>query len=78
MTAFTLGDIPDQTGRRAIVTGATGGLGYETAQALAGAGRILRLGRLPRTQGTGGPRRGRGASTRPGRSRAALAGVGGA
>ena len=30
--------MPDQTGRRAVVTGATGGLGYETALALAGAG----------------------------------------
>jgi len=34
---WTLQDISDQTGRRAIVTG-TGGLGYETALALAGAG----------------------------------------
>lgn len=31
-------DMPDQTGRRAVVTGATGGIGYETALALAGAG----------------------------------------
>ena len=35
---WTRGDIPSQSGRLAVVTGATGGLGYETAQALAGAG----------------------------------------
>ncbi|MEQ1902508.1 MAG: oxidoreductase, partial [Devosia sp.] len=34
---FTLKDIPDQTGKLAVITGATGGLGYETALALAGA-----------------------------------------
>src|SRR4051812_14738522 len=37
MNNWTIQDIPDQSGRRAIVTGATGGLGYETALALAGA-----------------------------------------
>jgi NAD(P)-dependent dehydrogenase (short-subunit alcohol dehydrogenase family) len=31
-------DIPDQSGRTAVVTGANGGLGLETARALAGAG----------------------------------------
>ena len=31
-------DIPDQTGRRALVTGATGGLGFEVAAALLAAG----------------------------------------
>ncbi|WCO68166.1 oxidoreductase [Iamia majanohamensis] len=36
--AWTAADIPDQTGRTAVVTGANGGLGLETAQALAGAG----------------------------------------
>ena len=35
---WSLRDIPDQHGRRAVVTGATGGLGYEVALALAGAG----------------------------------------
>ena len=34
---WSVRDIPDQTGRRAVVTGATGGLGLETALALAGA-----------------------------------------
>lgn len=34
---FSLADIPDQTGKLAVITGATGGLGYETALALAGA-----------------------------------------
>lgn len=35
--------IPDQAGRRVVVTGATGGLGYETALALAGAGAAVIL-----------------------------------
>ena len=36
--SWTVTDIPDQTGRVAVVTGANGGLGLETAKALAGAG----------------------------------------
>ncbi len=36
--AWTLSDIPDQTGRVAVVTGANTGLGLETAAGLAGAG----------------------------------------
>ncbi len=45
---FTVKDIPPQTGRLAAVTGATGGLGYETALALAGAGaEVILLGRNP-------------------------------
>jgi len=36
--AFTESDIPDQSGRVAVVTGANGGLGLATATALAGAG----------------------------------------
>ena len=36
--AWTQADIPQQTGRTAVVTGANGGLGLETAKALAGAG----------------------------------------
>ena len=35
---WTITDMPDQTGRVAVVTGANGGLGYETALALAGKG----------------------------------------
>jgi NAD(P)-dependent dehydrogenase (short-subunit alcohol dehydrogenase family) len=35
---WTAADIPDLTGRVAVVTGANGGLGLETAKALAGAG----------------------------------------
>lgn len=38
MANWTTADIPDQTGRLAVITGATGGLGLETALALAGAG----------------------------------------
>jgi NAD(P)-dependent dehydrogenase (short-subunit alcohol dehydrogenase family) len=38
MSNFTIRDIPPQTGRIAVVTGATSGIGYETAKALAGAG----------------------------------------
>lgn len=35
MASFTTDDIPDQTGKLAIVTGSTGGTGYETALELA-------------------------------------------
>jgi NAD(P)-dependent dehydrogenase (short-subunit alcohol dehydrogenase family) len=35
---WTTATIPSQSGRLAVVTGATGGLGWETALALAGAG----------------------------------------
>lgn len=38
MTDWTTRDIPDQRGRIAVITGATSGIGYETAKALAGAG----------------------------------------
>jgi NAD(P)-dependent dehydrogenase (short-subunit alcohol dehydrogenase family) len=38
MTDWTIADMPPMTGKLAVVTGATGGLGYETALALAGAG----------------------------------------
>jgi NAD(P)-dependent dehydrogenase (short-subunit alcohol dehydrogenase family) len=36
--SWGVADIPDQSGRTAVVTGANGGLGLETARALAGAG----------------------------------------
>ncbi len=38
MTAWTLADVPDLTGRRALVTGVTSGLGEATARELARAG----------------------------------------
>ena len=38
MTDWTTADIPSLNGRTVVITGATGGLGYETALALAGAG----------------------------------------
>ncbi|MDE1991533.1 MAG: SDR family oxidoreductase [Rhizobiaceae bacterium] len=38
MTDWTVKDIPSQTGRIALITGATSGIGYETAKELAGAG----------------------------------------
>ena len=63
--AWTAEDIPDQAGRRAIVTGANSGIGLITARELARARRRRRA-RLPqRREGRGGarggPRRGAGA-----------------
>lgn len=49
MAFFTTDDIPDQTGRLAIITGATGGLGLETALALAAKGaEVVLAARNPR------------------------------
>jgi NAD(P)-dependent dehydrogenase (short-subunit alcohol dehydrogenase family) len=48
MANWTTNDIPDLTGRLAIVTGATGGLGLETALVLAGKGaEVVLAGRNP-------------------------------
>lgn len=48
MASWTIKDIPEQSGRLAIVTGATGGLGLETSLALAGAGAdVILAGRNP-------------------------------
>ncbi len=41
---FTLQDIPDLSGRTVLVTGATGGLGFETGLALASAGAMVLIG----------------------------------
>ncbi|MFM0122847.1 MULTISPECIES: SDR family NAD(P)-dependent oxidoreductase [unclassified Paraburkholderia] len=38
MANWTSADIPPRSGRPAVITGATGGLGFETALVLAGAG----------------------------------------
>src|SRR6266571_1676182 len=38
MAPWTAADIPDQTGRTAVITGANTGLGYETARALVAKG----------------------------------------
>jgi NAD(P)-dependent dehydrogenase (short-subunit alcohol dehydrogenase family) len=46
MNPWSVADIPSQNGKLAVVTGATGGLGYETALALARAGaEVLLTGR---------------------------------
>jgi NAD(P)-dependent dehydrogenase (short-subunit alcohol dehydrogenase family) len=48
MKTWTIRDIPPQHGRLAVITGATGGLGYQTALALAGAGaQVILTGRNP-------------------------------
>ncbi len=43
MTGWSTADIPPLDGKTAVITGATGGLGYETALALARAGAIVVL-----------------------------------
>ena len=53
MANWTTADIPDQTGRTAVITGANTGLGYETAPALAAQGRARRAGRAQPRQGQG-------------------------
>ncbi|HEX7874453.1 MAG TPA: SDR family oxidoreductase [Sphingobium sp.] len=46
MTGWTTADIASQSGKRFVITGATGGIGLETALALAGAGgEVLLTGR---------------------------------
>src|ERR1700676_3329514 len=43
MTGWSTAEIPRLNGKTAVITGATGGLGYETALALAGAGAMVVL-----------------------------------
>ena len=40
---FSISDLTNQSGKLAVITGATGGIGYETALALAGAGATVIL-----------------------------------
>ena len=48
MKNWTTENIPTRAGKRAVITGATGGLGFETALALAGAGaEVILSGRNP-------------------------------
>ena len=51
MPNWTVNDIPPQTGKLAIVTGATGGLGFETALGLAQAGAEVVLAERNREKG---------------------------
>jgi NAD(P)-dependent dehydrogenase (short-subunit alcohol dehydrogenase family) len=44
MRQFRDGDVPDQTGRTAVVTGATGGLGLRVSEVLAAHGARVLLG----------------------------------
>ena len=62
---WTTADIPDQSGRTALVTGANSGLGLQTAKALAAAGRD-RPARLPQPR-QGAERQGRDRGRRAGR-----------
>jgi len=51
MVNWSVEDVPSQTGRTAVVTGATSGLGYETALVLAGAGARVILASRNETKG---------------------------
>ena len=66
MSKWTTADIPDQTGRTAVITGANTGLGYETAAALAAKGAHVVL--AVRNIDKGKERRGRIAAASPGAS----------
>ncbi len=65
MSKWTTADIPDQTGRTAVITGANTGLGYETAAALAAKGAHVVLAVRNLDKGKEAAR----ASSRPARAR---------
>lgn len=52
MLGWTLRNMPPQTGRTAVITGATSGIGYEAALALAGAGARVTLASRNERKGT--------------------------
>ncbi len=51
MTRWTVADIPSQTGRRVLITGANSGIGYYTALALARKGAYILFASRDRTRG---------------------------
>ncbi|GAB5347957.1 oxidoreductase [Alteriqipengyuania sp. 357] len=53
MKGFTFDDIPDQTGRKALVTGANTGIGYHIAQVLAAHGAHVLMGCRNRERASG-------------------------
>ena len=68
MTPLDRADLPDQTGRTFVITGANSGIGLGAAQALAGQGRARRARRPQHRQGRGAAARDRRRDRGPPRS----------